>query len=60
MDYTNAEKLMNAGQAQRGYTQQLLDQIYSDFMTQQNAPFQQIDRAGNLLGWRSATRDSRP
>jgi hypothetical protein len=50
LDYTNAEKMLQAGGTQRGYQQQLLDQIYSDYMTQQNAPFQQIDRAGNLLG----------
>jgi hypothetical protein len=49
-DYNNAQQLMNAGGTQRTYQQQMLDQIYSDFMTQQNAPFQQIDRAGNLLG----------
>ena len=50
LDYNNAQQLMNAGGAQRTYQQQLLDQQYSDYMTQQNAPFQQIDRAGNLLG----------
>ena len=50
LDYANAEKMLQAGGTERGYQQQLLDQIYSDYMTQQNAPFQQIDRAGNLLG----------
>jgi len=50
LDYTDAEKMLQAGGTQRTYQQQLLDQIYSDYMTQQNAPFQQIDRAGNLLG----------
>jgi hypothetical protein len=50
LDYTNAEKMLQAGGTERGYQQQLLDQIYSDYMTQVNAPFQQIDRAGNLLG----------
>ena len=50
LDYTNAQNLVNAGGVQRGYQQQLLDQVYSDYMTSQNAPFQQIDRAGNLLG----------
>ena len=50
LDYNNAQQLMNAGGAQRTYQQQLLDQQYSDYMTQQNAPFQQIDRFGNLLG----------
>ena len=50
LDYANAQNLVNAGGVERGYQQQMLDQIYSDYMTQQNAPFQQIDRAGNLLG----------
>ena len=50
LDYANAEKMLQAGGTQRGYQQQLLDQVYSDYMTQQNMPFQQIDRAGNLLG----------
>jgi len=50
LDYANAEKMLQAGGTERGYQQQMLDQIYSDYMTQQNAPFQQIDRAGNLLG----------
>jgi hypothetical protein len=49
-DYTNAEKMLQAGGTERTYQQQLLDQVYSDWMTSQNAPFQQIDRAGNLLG----------
>lgn len=50
LDYANAQNLVNAGGVERNYQQQLLDQVYSDYMTQQNAPFQQIDRAGNLLG----------
>ena len=50
LDYSNANHMYNAGQQQNQYTQSLLDQAYSDFMTHQNAPFQQIDRAGNLLG----------
>jgi hypothetical protein len=49
-DYTNLQHLYNAGGAQNQYTQQLLDQAYADYQTQANAPFQQIDRAGNLLG----------
>lgn len=49
LDYNNAQQLLNVGGLQRGYQQQLLDQIYSDYMTHINAPFQQIDRAGNLL-----------
>jgi hypothetical protein len=49
-DYINAQHLYNVGGAQNQYTQQLLNQAYSDFLTQQNLPFQQIDRAGNLLG----------
>ena len=49
-DYINAQHLYNTGGAQNQYTQSLLDQAYSDFMTQQNMPYQQIDRAGNLLG----------
>jgi hypothetical protein len=50
LDYTNAQHLLNAGTANQGYQQQLLDQAYQDFQTRANAPFQQIDRAGNLLG----------
>jgi hypothetical protein len=50
LDYTNMQHLMNAGGAQNQYTQSLLDQAYADYQTQANAPFQQIDRAGNLLG----------
>lgn len=50
LDYTNAERMLQAGGLERGYQQQLLDQIYSDYMTQQNRPFEQIDRAGALLG----------
>lgn len=49
-DYTNAQKLFDAGGAGRQYKQQLLDQMYSDYQTQANRPFEQIDRAGNLLG----------
>jgi hypothetical protein len=50
LDYTNADRMMQAGGLERGYQQQLLDQAYADYMTKANAPFQQIDRAGNLLG----------
>lgn len=50
MDYSNAQHLFDAGNTQRQYSQQLLDQMFSDYNTQANAPFQQIDRAGNLLG----------
>ncbi len=50
LDYTNAEKMFQAGGMERAYQQQLLDQIYSDYMTQVNQPYQQIDRAGALLG----------
>jgi hypothetical protein len=49
-DYTNMQHLFNAGGAQNQYTQSLLDQAFADYQTQANAPFQQIDRAGNLLG----------
>ena len=50
LDYMNAQNLFNAGGVERGYNQQLLNQVYDDYMTSQNASFQQIDRAGNLLG----------
>jgi hypothetical protein len=50
LDYNNANQLMNAGSFMQGQTQKTLDQIYSDYMTQANAPFAQIDRIGNLLG----------
>jgi hypothetical protein len=50
MDYSNLQHLMNAGNVNQQYQQQLLDQAYSDYMTRANMPFQQIDRAGNLLG----------
>jgi hypothetical protein len=50
LDWTNMQHLMNAGGIQNQYTQQLLDQAYADYQTQANAPYQQIDRAGNLLG----------
>jgi hypothetical protein len=49
-DYTNAQHLYNVGSAQNQDTQKLLDQAYADYNTQANQPFQQIDRAGNLLG----------
>ena len=49
-DYANAQHLYNAGGAQQQNTQQLLDQAYADYQTHANMPFQQIDRAGNLLG----------
>lgn len=49
-DYINAQHLYNTGQIGRGYTQQLLDQAYQDYLTQANRPFEQIDRAGSLLG----------
>lgn len=50
LDYVNADRMMQAGGLERGYQQQLLDQMYSDWMTAQNQPYQQIDRAGALLG----------
>ena len=50
MDYDAAGRMIQAGDAQSGYTQRLLDQAYSDYMTQSNRPFESIDRAGNLLG----------
>ncbi len=50
LDYTNMQHLMNAGGAQNQYTQSLLDQAYQDFQTHNNMPYEQIDRAGNLLG----------
>ena len=49
-DYNNADKLLQAGGMERTYQQQLLDQIYSDYQTQANRPFEQIDRAGSVLG----------
>lgn len=49
-DYTNAQQMIGAGDAQRSYQQSLLDQMYQDYLTQVNKPFESIDRAGNLLG----------
>lgn len=49
-DYNNADKLLGAGGMERTYQQQLLDQIHNDWQTQANAPWEQIDRAGSVLG----------
>jgi hypothetical protein len=50
LDYDAAGRMIQAGDAQGGYQQRLLDQAYQDYMTQQNRPYEAIDRAGNLLG----------
>jgi hypothetical protein len=48
-DWTAAKALTGVGDATRSYTQQLLDQGYSDWLAQSQYPYTNLDVLGNAL-----------
>ncbi len=50
MFFQGAQQLMGAGDAQRSYQQDLLNQAYNNFQTQQQYPYTQLDYLTGLYG----------
>jgi len=49
IDYNNAEKLMGVGDIKRQEKQDVLNNQYSDWVSQQNQPYRQLDVLGSAL-----------